>query len=171
MTGTNYTFNVIRIRLRLFCIVIPKIALGSWLRERYINELAFLPPTHVQEHEGFNTSNFNPWPSVYYISNNFTRCIQSADALLLGLYPPDTRSETSLFPIHCDYGFTWLTPNELCARSQRLMKKTMQKVKEEDDLDMVALKQKLVDYYDSEQTRFVRYCRIFCMCSDCGEFK
>eukprot|EP01083_Nonionella_stella_P047818 127973_1 len=92
-------------------------------------------------------------PSVYYISTNSQRCIHSADALLQGLYPLQNRSEDSSIPIHCDVANTWLYPNPTCKRSVKQRMKNEAHLTENDDADMIAIKQKLCTFYDIEIDR------------------
>eukprot|EP01083_Nonionella_stella_P047815 127968_1 len=124
------------------------ITLGTWLRERYVQQLAFLPPTYqnmTNPHISIPPRKSKPkqeTPSVYYISTNFQRCIHSADALLQGLYPLQNRSEDSSIPIHCDVANTWLYPNP-------------------------CIKQKLCTFYDIgiDRLEYVssRMCKLHCL--------
>eukprot|EP01083_Nonionella_stella_P047819 127974_1 len=124
------------------------ITLGTWLRERYVQQLAFLPPTYqnmTNPHISIPPRKSKPKqeaPSVYYISTNSQRCIHSADALLQGLYPLQNRSEDSSIPIHCDVANTWLYPNP-------------------------CIKQKLCTFYDIgiDRLEYVssRMCKLHCL--------
>ena len=70
--------------------------LGTWLRQRYVQKLAFLAPTYSEKDS-----------KIYTISTNFARTIQSADSLLTGLYPQQNRSNAGSIPIHTDHRETW----------------------------------------------------------------
>eukprot|EP01084_Bolivina_argentea_P239236 402130_1 len=145
------------------------IQLGIWLRERYINQFAFLSPTYNNDAKLSNPTMIieanktqqqinNENPSMYYISTNFTRTIQSADALLQGLYPLNNRYINSSIPIHVDHRNTWLYPNPKCKRGRKIQKENEIKLTENDDEDMIVIKKKLLDFYGREDAIWLHIC-------------
>eukprot|EP01084_Bolivina_argentea_P239237 402135_1 len=139
------------------------IQLGIWLRERYINQFAFLSPTYNNDAKLSNPTMIieanktqqqinNENPSMYYISTNFTRTIQSADALLQGLYPLNNRYINSNIPIHVDYRNTWLYVED------QLQKENEVKLSENDDENMIVIKNKLLDFYGREDAVWLHIC-------------
>ena len=94
------------------------LANGVWLRQRYVSDLGYLPPT------------LSPG-DVVTRSTPFPRCVQSAQNLLIGLYPPADRPsspmEASLTPIETNtrgyepmYGI-WFASADSCPRSIQLL--------------------------------------------------
>ena len=128
--------------------------LGAYLRSRYIEKFAFLSPTFMintntnpTEEEESGSTDFNGPASLYYISSNFARTIQSADSLLQGLYPMEKREATTSIPIYVDNKETWFYPTSSCKRSKKKREENEVKLIEMEDEKMVDIKRKLTDYY------------------------
>lgn len=117
------------------------IDLGRWVRQRYINQLGWLSPSYDNKNS-----------KLYYISSNFARTIYSADSLLMGLYPLNTRSQhcqsDGSVPLHVDIGKTFLYANErICKRLKLKNKENRAWLRENKDGDKIELKQRLAQAF------------------------
>lgn len=94
--------------------------LGASLRERYVNQLGFLPPVLDTEPTDAGL--------MYVRSTDVYRTRQSAQSQLLGLYPTSTRKFLNPIPVHTVDGFVeYMYPNQgLCPLLGQLMKNSTQ---------------------------------------------
>ncbi len=102
---------------------------GSRLRDKYINQYKLLPPfihNPSSEQKEVSSSRASSLDissgKLFARCSNLLRTVQSAQNLLLGLYPEESRAKGTLIPIHTqEIGKETLFPQSSCRRSKDII--------------------------------------------------